>query len=526
MKILRLKWSLDFKWIYNNTKIHIDICADGVISAYCNNLGGSCVKQTTTKLRSIKNNDGYQDPIKLYLRDVGKAPLLTHKQEIEISQSIETAKKAITDRLLGIPLTISTIKMWIDAAMVNGQDAVEVFDIELDSNDEVGPAFLLQLTNIKTLCENYQKNAADAETRSRLVEQFNELSLNPASLSHLMEQVIAYNKQVVSIDGEMLRLAESCKISRGEWLQKYLSTDSISWITGETDKKYVTLRETHNTRIAQIVEKIGTIQLETGMSLRELRDTVKDLRVQAKVKEEAIQKMVTSNLRLVVSIAKRYNQNNPATLLDLVQEGNIGLIKAVEKFKWQLGYRFSTYATWWIRQAIIKATTEHSKTIRVPSHVFDAVKKITKAIKDHVAIHGYEPSYEEIGKIIEMDPLKVSRMMQVAKDPISLQTPVGDDEESDISTNIEDKNSVNAIDKINEDDIARVIAETLGSLSSREERVIRMRFGIGTMDEHTLEEIGKRFNVTRERIRQIEDKALNRLKSPEKLKELEAALEA
>jgi len=274
------------------------------------------VKQTTTKLRSIKNNDGYQDPIKLYLRDVGKAPLLTHKQEIEISQSIETAKKAITDRLLGIPLTISTIKMWIDAAMVNGQDAVEVFDIELDSNDEVGPAFLLQLTNIKTLCENYQKNAADAETRSRLVEQFNELSLNPASLSHLMEQVIAYNKQVVSIDGEMLRLAESCKISRGEWLQKYLSTDSISWITGETDKKYVTLRETHNTRIAQIVEKIGTIQLETGMSLRELRDTVKDLRVQAKVKEEAIQKMVTSNLRLVVSIAKRYNQNNPATLLD------------------------------------------------------------------------------------------------------------------------------------------------------------------------------------------------------------------
>ena len=177
-------------------------------------------------------------------------------------------------------------------------------------------------------------------------------------------------------------------------------------------------------------------------------------------------------------------------------------------------------------EAIIKATTEHSKTIRVPSHVFDAVKKITKAIKDHVAIHGYEPSYEEIGKIIEMDPLKVSRMMQVAKDPISLQTPVGDDEESDISTNIEDKNSVNAIDKINEDDIARVIAETLGSLSSREERVIRMRFGIGTMDEHTLEEIGKRFNVTRERIRQIEDKALKRLKSPEKLKELEAALEA
>jgi len=482
------------------------------------------VKQTTTKGRSA-SNDGYQDPIKLYLRDVGKAPLLTHKQEIEISQTIETAKQAITDRLLGIPLTIATIQSWIDAAMINGQDAVEVFDIELDSNDEIGPAFRSQLVNIKLLCEQYQKNTSDTESRTKLVDQFNELSLNPASLSHLMEQVIAYNKQVVSIDGEMLRLAESCGITREDWLKNYLSSDGLGWVSTVSNKNYAKLTETHGSRMAQITAKMEIIRSETGMSLRELRDTVKDLRVQAKIKEEAIQRMVKSNLRLVVSVAKRYNQNNPATLLDLVQEGNIGLIKAVEKFKWQLGYRFSTYATWWIRQAIIKATTEHSKTIRVPSHVFDAVKKITKAIKDHVAIHGYEPSYEEIGKIIDMDPQKISRMMQVAKDPISLQTPVGDDEESDISTNIKDENAVDAIEMINDEDITRVISETLKTLSSREERVIRMRFGIGTMDEHTLEEIGKRFNVTRERIRQIEDKALKRLKSPEKSKELEAALE-
>lgn len=482
------------------------------------------MKQTTTKGRSA-SNDGYQDPIKLYLRDVGKAPLLTHKQEIEISQTIETAKQAITDRLLGIPLTIATIQSWIDAAMINGQDAVEVFDIELDSNDEIGPAFRSQLVNIKLLCEQYQKNTSDTESRTKLVDQFNELSLNPASLSHLMEQVIAYNKQVVSIDGEMLRLAESCGITREDWLKNYLSSDGLGWVSTVSNKNYAKLTETHGSRMAQITAKMEIIRSETGMSLRELRDTVKDLRVQAKIKEEAIQRMVKSNLRLVVSVAKRYNQNNPATLLDLVQEGNIGLIKAVEKFKWQLGYRFSTYATWWIRQAIIKATTEHSKTIRVPSHVFDAVKKITKAIKDHVAIHGYEPSYEEIGKIIDMDPQKISRMMQVAKDPISLQTPVGDDEESDISTNIKDENAVDAIEMINDEDITRVISETLKTLSSREERVIRMRFGIGTMDEHTLEEIGKRFNVTRERIRQIEDKALKRLKSPEKIKELEAALE-
>jgi RNA polymerase primary sigma factor len=483
--------------------------------------------KATTKLRPMRTADGYyQDPIKLYLRDVGKAPLLTHAQEIEISQTIEAAKQAITDRLLGIPLTIATVTSWIEAARINGQDALEVFDIELDSDEEISPAFLSQLDRVRMLCEQYQVDRSNSEVRIQLIEQFNELPLNPASISHLMEQVIAFNRQVVAIDGEALRMAESCSIKRDEWLDRYLIEDGLGWLSTASGKGYDLLRTKHAAKMAEISSRMDLIAEQTGMTLKDLRSAVRDLRVQAKAKEEAIQRMVTSNLRLVVSVAKRYNQNNPTTLLDLVQEGNIGLIKAVEKFKWRLGYRFSTYATWWIRQAIIKATTEHSKTIRVPSHVLDAIKKINKAIKEHVSTVGYEPSDAELGKLVGMDPEKVSRMLQVAKDPISLETPVGDDEDSNIGNYIEDHSAIDAVEKINDDDVARVVGEALGTLSSREERVLRMRFGIGTMDEHTLEEIGKRFNVTRERVRQIEAKALQRLKTPQRLKELEAAMEA
>jgi len=472
----------------------------------------------------VKFADGYQDPVKLYLRDVGKAPLLTHKQEIEISQTIEQSKKAIIDRLLGIPLTITTVTAWIDSALENTQEAVDRFDIELTVDDSLSVDFTDQLNKVKALCAEYKDSDKKADIKDNLIVVFNELPLNPASLTHLMDQVIAYNRQMTSIDSELLRMAESCGCERIEWLEKYLNNDSLAYLYVQTSAPYKIMMDKHGSKIADCEEKLRAIESKTGMTVRDLRQVVKDLRRQAKVKEEAIQRMVTSNLRLVVSVAKRYSQNNPTTLLDLVQEGNIGLIKAVEKFKWQLGFRFSTYATWWIRQAIIKATTEQNKTIRVPSHVMDAIKKLTKAIKEHVSTKGYEPSDDELAVICGMDADKVRKMLQVAKDPISLETPVGDDEDGNIGNYIEDTNSLDTIEKINQDDITKVVSEVLANLNPREERVIRMRFGIGTMDESTLEEIGKKFNVTRERVRQIEAKALQRLQSPQRLKDLESIL--
>lgn len=462
------------------------------------------------------------DPIKIYLRDVGKTPLLNHAREIELSQTIENSKQTIMDTLFAIPLTVRTIQSWISDIESGKLPAVDVFDVEMDSDDEIPSEFKTQMHKVSDLCQRYLLDTETKGVKAELVEAFNELPLNTTSVSLLMKEVQNINAKLASCDGKMLRLAQDCGVPREEFISAYVGNEHMRWLAGMEDDRWKKLALKHN-ELGNIVGEAQEHADRAGLSVNELRTAVRVLTQQNKVKETAITEMVQSNLRLVVSIAKKYNHQQNNQILDLIQEGNIGLIKAVEKFKWQLGYRFSTYATWWIRQAIIKSVNEGNKTIRIPSHVLDSIKKINKVIRDHVASTGREPTNQEIGEILNMPEEKVSRIMRVAKDPISLETPVGD-EDGKLGNYIEDTESENAFEQIAKADVNKVVSEALGELSSREERVLRMRFGIGTMEEYTLEEIGNKFKVTRERVRQIESKALSRLRHPQRAKELQNAI--
>lgn len=467
------------------------------------------------------------DSIRLYLRDVSKNPLLNHEQEVNYSKTIMSSKQAIMDILFAIPLTVKTVNTWIVDIAAGTKPATDVFDIELDTDNAPGADFTRQLVQVQALCAEYLADPSNDTAKHNLVAAFNELPLTPASVGSLTQQVQDINSKLIKLDTELLNLALACGVDRSDFVASYLNHEHMEWLSSKTSAAWATFATRHSSDIARIKSKAKEQAALIGLAIAELRVAVRDLGRHARTKEAAINAMVNANLRLVVSVAKRYNhngRNNSTSLMDLIQEGNIGLIKAVEKFKWELGYRFSTYATWWIRQAIFKAASEHNRTIRIPGHVLDSIKKINRATEEHVAKFGREPSMTELSQLVEMDTIKIARIQRVARDPISLETPVGDEDDAKLGNYIEDIDSENAFDKLSNDDINKVVSQVLGNLSSREERTIRMRFGIGVNDEYTLEEIGKKFNVTRERVRQIEAKALERLKSPARAKELATIL--
>jgi len=459
-----------------------------------------------------KDPTGYQDPIKLYLNDVKKAPLINHKQEIEISQQIENSKRIIIDTLFAIPLTVNTIIGWIDGIEKQTVLPTDVFDLELEDAN-ITPE---NLAIVKSLAKEY---LLDTIKKAELVQKFNDLPINSASIATLIDQITRLNQKITACDGAMLRLAQKSGITRTDFIQEYIGSETqigskqlpLSWQKFQTEQ---------SESIAGIVAEIETLVNQTGLTSEELRSIVRTLKTQNSLKDAAIQKMVVSNLRLVVSVAKKYSHNNQQILLDLIQEGNIGLIKAVERYKWQLGYRFSTYATWWIRQGIMKALGEQTKTIRIPGHILDNIKKIKLATRDWVYKTGREPSAEELSPLINLSVEKIIQAQRAAIEPTSLDRPASQDSENTIGELISDESSVNVIENLNAVDKSRAVGRVLNSLNSKEERVIRMRFGIGAKNEYTLEEIGREFNVTRERVRQIESKALTKLRNPTKMKEL------
>jgi RNA polymerase primary sigma factor len=564
--------------------------------------------------------DRTDDPVRMYLREMGAVELLSREGEIAIAKRIEAGRDTMIWGLCESPITFNAIIHWsnalnagemqlreildLDAMLSKGPTPEQVASAEEGGEDEIsektaGPSFkeeeevvsapadeeedeedslverrarpqfvedededntlsLAQmeetlkpqaLERFAKITDLYKKFSKVQHSRmeamsagqefskgeekkyqalsEQLTAEVESVQFHGAKIEYLVDQLYSYNRRLTALAGQMLRLAERHKVPRKAFLESYMGHElDEGWaerVCG-IDKKWTAFCQAESAAIERIRAEIAEIAQAIGMTLAEFRRIVNQVQKGEREARIAKKEMVEANLRLVISIAKKYT-NRGLQFLDLIQEGNIGLMKAVDKFEYRRGYKFSTYATWWIRQAITRSIADQARTIRIPVHMIETINKLVRTSRQILHEIGREPTPEELAERLSMPLEKVRKVMKIAKEPISLETPIGDEEDSHLGDFIEDKNAVIPVDAAIQANLKETVTRVLASLTPREERVLRMRFGIGMNTDHTLEEVGQQFSVTRERIRQIEAKALRKLKHPSRSRKMRSFLD-